>query len=309
MANTVLVTGVSGFIGRHVAQRFFDDRWTVFGIDTSPPDTFLSSILSRFYKMELPSDDLGSVLSSVDPQACVHCAGSASVGDSMADPGSDFDRSVLVTFNLLNSLRLFAPACRFLYPSSAAVYGNPLKLPVDEKQVPAPISPYGFHKLMCEQLAVEFHQIYGIPTTIVRIFSAYGEGLRRQVLYDICRKASSQKILRLHGTGNESRDFIHVSDVAQGMYLLIERSQCVGDVYNLASGTETTIRKLQELIVDDLGVEIKVEFDGLVVPGNPLNWRADMSRLSAMGFAPKVDLREGVGGLVRWYLAQEAVSG
>lgn len=309
MANTVLVTGVSGFIGRNVAQRFFDDRWTVVGIDTSPPDTFLDSILSSFYRMELPSSDLGRILSSIDPQACVHCAGPASVGDSMADPGSDFKHTVLVTFNLLDALRLNAPTCRFLYPSSAAVYGNPLRLPVDEKQVLNPISPYGFHKLMCEQLAIEFHQIYGIPTTIVRIFSAYGAGLRRQVLYDICRKASSQKILRLQGTGNESRDFIHVSDVAQGMHLLIERSQCVGDVYNLASGTETSIRKLQELIVDELGVEIEVEFDGLVVPGNPLNWRADMSRLSAMGFKPKVNLREGVGDFVRWYLAQEAVSG
>jgi UDP-glucose 4-epimerase len=189
------------------------------------------------------------------------------------------------------------------------VYGNPLKLPVDEKQIPAPISPYGFHKLMCEQLAIEFHKIYGIPTTIVRIFSAYGAGLRRQVLWDICEKASSQKILRLQGPGNDSRDFVDISDVAQGMYLLIEKSQCQGDVYNLASGTETSIRTLQELVVDELGMDIKVEFDGLVVPGNPLNWRADMSRLSAMGFKPKVNLREGVGDFVWWYLTQENASG
>jgi len=215
----------------------------------------------------------------------------------------------MVTFNLLNTLRLYAPACRFLYPSSAAVYGNPSRLPVDEKQVPAPISPYGFHKLMCEQLAVEFHQIYDLPTTIVRIFSAYGAGLRKQVLWDICRKASSQKILRLQGTGNESRDFIHGSDVAQGIYLLIEKSLCAGDIYNLASGTETSIRELQELIVGELDMKTKVEFDDLVTPGNPLNWRADISRLAGMGFKPKVDLKEGVSGFVRWYLAEETASG
>jgi len=309
MANTVLVTGVSGFIGRYVVKRFFDKKWTVVGIDTSLPDTFLGPILSSFYRLELPSNELERIISELEPQACVHCAGPASVGDSMTDPSSDFERSLLVTFSLLNALRLYAPTCRFLYPSSAAVYGNPSKLPVDEKQVPAPISPYGFHKLMCEQLAVEFHQIYGLPTTIVRIFSAYGAGLKKQVLWDICRKASSQKILRLQGTGNESRDFIHGSDVAQGIYLLIEKSRCVGDIYNLASGTETSIRELQEIIVDELGMKTKVEFDDLVAPGNPLNWRADITRLLGMGFTPKVGLKEGVGSFVRWYLTEENASG
>ena len=304
MAETILITGAVGFIGRYVAKLFNEKGWTAVGLDASSADTSVTSKLSSYYKLALPSPNLGHVISDIQPQVCVHCAGPASVGNSMEDPASDFNHSVMATFNLLDTLRLNAPGCRFLYPSSAAVYGNPLKLPVEEKQVPAPISPYGFHKLMCEQLATEFHQIYGLPTTIVRIFSAYGAGLRKQVLWDICKKASSQKILRLQGTGNESRDFIHVSDIARAILLLAEKSPCGGDVYNLASGMETTIRALQEIIVNELGFEIPTEFDGLVVPGNPLNWRADISRISVMGFRPEIDLKEGLASYAKWYLTE-----
>jgi UDP-glucose 4-epimerase len=222
----------------------------------------------------------------------------------MEDPASDFNHSVMATFNLLDAMRLNAPGCRFLYPSSAAVYGNPSRLPVNESQKPNPISPYGFHKLICEQLAAEFHKVYGLPTAIVRIFSAYGVGLKRQVLWDICQKASAQNILLLQGTGNESRDFIHVSDIALAILLLAEKSPCKGDIYNLASGTETTIRGLQEIIVSELGLEIPVEFNGLVVPGDPINWRADVSRISLMGFRPEIDLREGVASYAKWYLTE-----
>ena len=304
MAETILVTGAAGFIGRYVAQLFFEKGWTVVGLDASSADAILTSKLSSYYRLALPSPNLGRVISGIRPQVCVHCAGPASVGNSMEDPASDFNHSVMATFNLLDALRINAPGCRFLYPSSAAVYGNPSRLPVNESQIPNPISPYGFHKLICEQLAAEFHKVYGLPTSIVRIFSAYGVGLKRQVLWDICQKASAQNILRLQGTGNESRDFIHVSDIALAILLLAEKSPCKGDIYNLASGTETTIRGLQEIIVSELGLEIPVEFNGLVVPGDPINWRADVSRISLMGFRPEIDLKEGVASYAKWYLTE-----
>jgi UDP-glucose 4-epimerase len=216
------------------------------------------------------------------------------------DPTGDFNASIPVTFNLLSGLRLHTPACRLIYLSSAAVYGNAKALPIDETEPAAPISPYGFHKLVCEHLCTEFCKVYGLPTTIVRIFSAYGAGLRRQVLWDICRKALTGEALRLRGTGNESRDFIHVQDVARAIHLVSEKGCYEGEVYNIASGTETTIKELADLILTQIGQAGRVTFDNRTAVGNPLNWRADISRLIRIGFVPQVSLEEGVRTFVSW---------
>jgi UDP-glucose 4-epimerase len=309
MADTVLVTGVAGFIGGYVARHFFGRGWRVAGLDVHPPDPSQGTVLAAFFGMGLPSSDLARVVSEIRPDVCVHCAGPASVGFSMEDPVSDFRATVPVTFNLLDMLRLNAPACRFIFTSSAAVYGNPSTLPIDETAPPRPISPYGFHKLIGEQLAVEFNRVYGLATATVRIFSAYGIGLKRQVLWDICRKSSSGERLTLRGTGNESRDFINAHDVARAMWLLSQNAPFGGEAYNVASGKETTIREVQEILFEGLDRTVPVEFDGSVVPGNPLNWRADMSRISALGFAPEIGLKQGALDYARWYLGEVADRG
>ncbi len=302
MDKTVLITGVSGFIGRYCARLFSEQGWKVAGVDcvTVPPP--IPRNLFRYYQLVLPAHNFPDVVSDMQPTVCVHCAGPASVGNSMENPAADFNGSVAVTFNVLDSLRLGAPKCRFIYPSSAAVYGNPEQLPVGEKHHVDPISSYGFHKLICEQLSREFKKVYNLPTVVVRIFSAYGNGLKRQVLWDICRKAVSEKKLLLQGSGLESRDFIHVSDVARAIHLLVEKAPFEGEVYNLASGIETTIRDLQEMLTNELGSRIQVEYDGLTAPGNPLYWRADISLISGMGYRPVVSLAEGVRSYARWYL-------
>jgi UDP-glucose 4-epimerase len=182
VADTVLVTGVTGFIGGYVARHFFKQGWRVVGLDLNPPDPSLRKMLSAFFGTSLSSPHLGQLVREARPDVCIHCAGPASVGFSMEDPAPDFGATVPVTFNLLDMLRLNAPACRFIYTSSAAVYGNPSRLPVDETEPPRPISPYGFHKLIGEHLVVEFNRVYGIAAATVRIFSAYGIGLKRQVL-------------------------------------------------------------------------------------------------------------------------------
>jgi UDP-glucose 4-epimerase len=193
---------------------------------------------------------------------------------------------------------------RLIYLSSAAVYGNPEKLPIQETQSFNPISPYGFHKLMSEQLCMEFFKIYNLPTASARIFSAYGPGLRRQVLWDICQKALTQPALKLLGTGEESRDFIHGRDVAKAIYLLAEKAPCQAEVYNLANGVETTIRELAELVLDKIGQPIPLEFDGSIRVGNPVNWQADINRLTQLGFAPEVPLERGINIYAQWCRAE-----
>jgi UDP-glucose 4-epimerase len=301
---TVLLTGVAGFIGRHVARQFARAGWRVVGVDAVAPENAQLSAGTLYHRMQLPSAGLAELLRAVPPDACVHCAGRASVPFSMEDPAADFRDNTVLTFELLETLRTTAPRCRLLLLSSAAVYGNPASLPVAETHRTAPLSPYGYHKLQCELLCEEFSRIYALPTTIARIFSAYGPGLRRQVVWDICERALSDSPLTLHGTGRESRDFIHASDIARALVLLAEKGGAEADVYNLASGEETSIAALAELLLGALLRETRPTFDGSATPGNPLSWRADIAKIGALGFATAITLEQGLRSVATWCAAE-----
>jgi UDP-glucose 4-epimerase len=212
----------------------------------------------------------------------------------MTDPAADYYSGPVLTFEVLNALRLHAPECRFIFLSSAAVYGNPNIIPVSETQPAAPISPYGFHKWQGELLCREFSQVYGVPTASARIFSAYGPGLRRQVVWDICQKALGGGLLVLQGTGQESRDFVHALDIAQAVETIVSHALMQGEAYNVASGREVTILELATIILKALGLAHQPQFDSVVPPGTPGNWRADITKLTALGFSQRVALESGL---------------
>jgi len=300
----VLVTGVGGFIGRYVARYFMGKGWMVIGIDNSPPENAPLNDLTVYHRLQLPHSDLISILQETPPQVVIHCAGRASVGLSVKEPSADFYGNTVLTFELLNALRLQAPQCRFILLSSAAVYGNPTSIPICESQMTVPLSPYGFHKLQCEQLCLEFTKLYSLPTACVRIFSAYGPGLRRQVLWDICQKAILHDRVVLQGTGQESRDFIHAVDIAKALFAIASTAVMQGEAYNLAAGGEVTITELARLVLKALNYEGKLEFDNKVPTGNPLNWQADISKLQTLGFTPTVALEQGVQTFASWCRAE-----
>lgn len=305
MTKTVLVTGAQGFLGSYIARYFASKNRRVVGTHRRSVDSATAGEmgLTDSKELELPSSEFDRVLDSARPSLLVHCAGPSSVADSVTDPYSDFRHSVDVLFCVLDSVRRLVPACKVVFVSSAAVYGNPQHLPVSENSTPAPISPYGFHKLLCETLISEFTSVYGLRACTLRVFSAYGPGLRRQVLWDICRRALEDGSIRLHGTGHETRDFIHAEDVARAIELVDERADCAGEVYNLAGGIATRIDDLSTMLIDALGVNTKIEFTAVVRPGDPLFWQADMSRLSRLGFRPSISLSKGTVDFARWVLS------
>jgi UDP-glucose 4-epimerase len=304
MTKSVLITGVSGFIGRYAARYFAEQGWTVIGLDSSTPENAPIANLQHYYSTRLPGDNLPNILQQHQPDVCIHCAGRASVNLSVSDPAADFYGNTALTFELLNALRQSAPTCRFIFLSSAAVYGNPETLPITETQTPNPLSPYGFHKHQAEQLCAEFSKIYNLPTASLRIFSAYAPGLRRQVLWDICRKALTQDRVILQGTGQESRDFIHALDIAKALMAVATSAPMTGEVYNLASGREVTIAELATLVFGALDHQGELSFDGIVPIGNPLNWRADISKIESIGFTPNVQLEQGVKVFTNWCRAE-----
>lgn len=302
--NSVLITGVAGFLGRYAARHFFQSDWQVIGMDMLPPENAPIESLTHYRRMTLPGSDLSEFVSLYHPDVCIHCAGRAAVGLSVTNPGADYRSGPALVFWLLDNLRQSAPDCRFILLSSAAVYGNPKELPISEFHTPLPLSPYGYHKWQAELLCQEFSQLYNIPTASVRIFSAYGTGLRRQVIWDICQKAITNPILQLQGTGLESRDFIHAQDIANALELVATHAPLNGEVYNLGSGQETRIIDLAQAALNALNLKKSVVFDGIVPTGTPRNWQADISRLENLGFSPKVSLEQGLGIFAKWCQAE-----
>ena len=299
---TVLITGVAGFLGRHAAREFLRAGWPVAGIDDIPPEGAPEGV--EFHRLRLPSAALDARITQIGPAACIHAAGRASVANSLLDPGADFRDGVAVTFELLDALRRCAPNCRVALLSSAAVYGDPASLPVRETDAIAPLSPYGYHKRQCELLIEEFARLYGLPSFAVRIFSAYGPGLRRQVIWDICERVLTTGRLVLHGTGAESRDFVHAADIARALLHLVQEAPARGEVYNLASGTETTIREAARLLLAHLHPSLEPEFDGQRTPGDPVHWRADLGRVRSLGFTPAISLEQGLSEVAAWSRAE-----
>lgn len=303
----ILITGAAGFLGRHIAREFAQAGDKVTGVDVAAAENSGLGPNVEYARLTLPSPAFAELLQHTRPAALIHCAGRASVANSLTDPAADFRDGTMLTFEVLEALRLHAPRCRFVLLSSAAVYGNPVALPVTEDQECAPLSPYGYHKRQSELLCEEFARLFAVPATVVRIFSAYGPGLRRQVVWDICRQALAAPELRLHGTGGESRDFIHASDVARALRQIVENAPGAGEIYNLASGIETTIAELADRILHQLGRDIPIHFDGVQTPGDPRHWRADISRLRAVGAAPRVPLAKGLESLTAWCAAEAAL--
>lgn len=296
----VLITGAAGFIGRHMSRHFADSGWKVCGVDAATAENAPLPHLEHYAGLRLPSPQFGELVREWQPTLVIHCAGRASVDISMTQPDVDFYGNTVITFEVLESLRRYAPACRFINLSSAAVYGNPGTLPINESVLPSPISPYGFHKWQTDLLCQEYATAFGLHTASLRIFSAYGTGLRRQVIWDICRKIIGQGRLSLRGDGRESRDFVHVQDIARALMVLAKAPTIPGRVYNLGSGREVSIRELANLILSQFDLDVAPEFSGQLGSGIPRNWQADISCLEGLGFKPSVTLEQGIAQFVTW---------
>ena len=217
----------------------------------------------------------------------------------MARPLIDFRRSVAGVYEVLEAARLACPEALVLFLSSAAVYGDPETLPVAETAPARPVSPYGFHKLASELALREYHEIYGLRSVSLRIFSAYGEGLRRQLLWDVCQKALRGNFV-LQGDGSQTRDFIHASSVADAIAVLAGQNGPLPQILNLASGEEVAVGQAATWICEELGVRAKPLYDGKSPAGNPQRWRGNAELLKSFGWSPKISAEAGIRAFARW---------
>jgi dTDP-glucose 4,6-dehydratase/UDP-glucose 4-epimerase len=201
---------------------------------------------------------------------------------------------------ILEAIRISNPKTTFINISSAAVYGTPSQLPVNEDANVDPISPYGWHKRQSEILCREYSQLYGLKTCSMRVFSAYGPGLNKQLFWDLYQKTRKGKSIELLGTGDESRDYIFVKDLVRASEAIATKGLLEGEVINVANGIETKIREAASSFIKALGWDGEIRFTGSKRKGDPENWCADISKIKEMGFNSEFSLYTGLKAYGRW---------
>ena len=284
----VLVTGARGFLGRHVCDRLRTEGHDV--LAAGRPE------------MQIPSPALDDLLVSRAPDAVVHCATPASVPglDRAARRGSRrLGRGARAA-----AYRSVCAACAHRASSSCRArlsMGSPGDFRSRRTSLRSRSRLTGVTASTCEGLVESYADAAGVAAVNLRVFSAYGEGLRRQVLWEICRQALAGGQVELAGTGDETRDFVHARDVAGAVAIAVEREAEGAIPLNVAGGRATSIRTLAEQLAYELGVgEQMVTFTGATRPGDPRYWLADVGRARALGWAPRVSLAAGLAAYAAW---------
>lgn len=293
----VLIIGSRGFIGSHAVAFFKNKGYETWGCG-------ISELIDEpyYFQVERFYPDYNNIFKLEKFDLCINASGAPGVSFSMEHPHDDFRMNVSNAYALLNAIRVFNPTCKFINLSSAAVYGNPLSLPIKETDTLNPLSPYGYHKMIAEQLVDQFNKVYQLRTCSFRIFSAYGPGLKKQLFWDIYQKSlkTFDGAIQLFGTGDETRDFVYIDDVLSAIFAVWQEDKFDGNIFNLASGEETTIKEAATLFLNELDPTIKLTFNNIQKPGDPLYWRADVTNLNKINFKTAISLKQGLNFYSQW---------
>jgi UDP-glucose 4-epimerase len=305
------ITGARGFIGRHLSEHLNRRGFRVSGIGHGAwvEQEALAWGLSKWVNGDIHASNLQSLKAAVgSPDVVFHLAGGASVGAAIAAPHEDFFRTVVSTINLMDWIRLESPETVSVVASSAAVYGAGHVSHIVESDSTDPISLYGNHKLMMERICRSYAATFGLRVTVARLFSVYGNGLMKQLLWDLCSKlrSSGREPVKLGGTGAELRDWIHVRDAVHALTRLGDLAAPTAPIMNVATGVSTSIREIADLVLEAWPQDRRVVFTGEVRSGDPVSLVADCSRLSAVDYTAGIEVGAGVKEYVAWYLRYSA---
>jgi len=300
MAGSALVTGAYGFVGRHVARRLEREGYFVIGIGHGAWTAAESRQwgVAEWHSADVNLQSLHTYARS--PNLIVHCAGSGSVPFSVQHPAQDFDRTVGSTLAVLEFIRQTCPTATLVLPSSAGVYGHVSQMPITTASLRNPLSPYGMHKQIAEDLCRSYGNSFSVRSVIVRLFSVYGVGIRKQLLWDACMKLSSRQ-WSFAGTGEETRDWIHVDDAADLLNWAASHATCGAPAINGGSGVATSIRAVVELIADRIGASARPIFTGSTRAGDPQHYLADMHPVQELGWRAQVDREAAMRAYVDWF--------
>lgn len=300
MNKKILITGSKGFLGSHVAKYFKSLGYETYGIGHGG----LSIDESKSIGLDYWRKDDVSIKSILEFNqifdVIVHCGGSGSVGFSVEYPYDDFKKTVDGTLEVLEYMRVYNPNAHFIYPSSPAVQGEHPDTPILEEYIGKPASPYGYHKKIAEDLCQSYCEKFNLQVSIIRLFSVYGNGLKKQLLWDAYHKIKEAKNdVSFWGTGDETRDFIHIDDVLMLVDTLIQKNE-IFTLINGGTGTKHSIKNVVELIRDLVNPNIQIQFNNQINVGNPIYYWADTQKLEKYDIKFQKKLEHEIVKYVEW---------
>ncbi|MEM1557509.1 MAG: NAD-dependent epimerase/dehydratase family protein [Thermoproteota archaeon] len=298
----ILITGGAGFIGHNLAIYLKNSGFEVGVLDSLERSTVFA--VKRLSEANIPvarmsvikTEEIKGFFKEAD--VVIHAAAYVDVVESMEKPSIYFENNVLGTVSVAKA-SLDVGVDLLIYLSSAAVYGDPVELPIGENHPTRPISPYGLSKLMGEEV-VEFFSKYGLKQVVLRLFNVYGPGQNAAyagVITKFLERVRNGLPPIVYGDGEQTRDFIHVEDVAEAVKLVL-KTGCVGEVLNIGSGNPIKIRDLAALVMRTYGVSGEPIYT-IGRQGDIKHSYADISRARILlGFKPRINLENGLKRLL-----------
>ena len=301
----VLITGGAGFIGANLVRRLLAEGYQVRVLDnfSTGRRSYLAGLEIALVEGDILDREL--VETAVrDVAGVIHLAAQTSVPASVTNPFYDCQLNVLGTLNLLEACRL-ANVPRFVFASSNAPLGRQLP-PAHEEQVPLPISPYGASKLAGEGYCLAYHGSWGLGTVILRFANLYGpfSGHTPGVVAQFLQAALAERPLTVHGDGQQTRDFVFVEDLCQAIQLGLE-SNISGELFQIATGTETSILELTEQIAQVTQRAIALRYTEQRVGDIGQDYAAVSKVAKMLGWQPTTSLADGLAQTWAWFQANE----
>ena len=311
----VCVTGAAGFIGGHLAEALLAQGHEVVGLDDfSSGKRENAALLARhpeFSLIEGSIADPGDVERAVSGAMWVfHLAAIPSVPVSMAEPVRTNAVNVGGTVNVLETARRHGVK-RVVLACSCAAYGDGPEQPKHELLQPRPMSPYAAQKVACELYAQTYTRAYGLPCVALRFFNVYGPRQDPKSEYAAAIPRFTTRLLAgelpiVFGDGEQTRDFVHVSDVVRANLLAAQSERAPGEVINVASGKSTSLLELIALVHRAIGPgagKLAIEHQE-PRPGDLRASSADISKArDLLGYEPQVKLSDGLAGVVESFRA------
>lgn len=318
----VLVTGGSGFIGHHLTKELISEKYKIVIVDNlaNSNECFMNELKKNknihenmvLYKQDIRNKQaLFDIFKHENIDTCIHLAAQSSVQDSITKPLETIHVNVIGTLNLLE-------ACcdnnvdNFVFASSAAVYGHPKTLPVSEDHRTQPISPYGASKVAGEALVSSFRSSLK-NCQILRFFNVYGKGQTSHyagVITKFMERLSNRLPPIIYGKGDQTRDFVHVSDIVQAIILVAEGMPNPSDstdnvtTFNIGTGKPTSVLELANMLIDIFGLMGKLQpIFSDPIAGDIIHSYADLRKSKdLLKFSAKEDLRSG---LIKQHVLQD----
>ncbi len=310
VSSQVLVTGAAGFIGSSLVDRLLDLDIDVLGIDNLSTgqvkhlDHAQRNKRFTFIERDLFVDDIRDCFHNID--VVFHLAANADVRFGLEHPKKDLEQNTLSTFNVLEGMRQ-AGVKKIVFSSTGSVYGEPSVVPTPENApFPVQTSLYGASKIASEALISAYCEGFGMQSWIFRFVSILGERYSHGHVYDFYKKLRiDSSILPVLGDGCQRKSYLYIHDCIDAMLLALNQCHDYINIFNLGTDDYCQVSDSISWICSELGVNPSLQFSG-----GPRGWVGDSpfiylntDRIRALGWSPKVGIREGIIRTVR-YLQQ-----